>query len=124
MSHKHHHNCNNHLAALESEEDEKTFVGLSVCAGVTDGDRNVASVVEEKREEEEEEEEEGAIARTQREQTHKSIDGGCRHIPFINKESDLVDVEADDDSDEYDDFESTFGKLPSDDEQYLMKESG
>ncbi len=67
----HHHHCSNHLAALVSEEDEKTFAGLSVCAEVTDGDRNVESVVEGTREEEEEEEEEEAIARTQREQTHK-----------------------------------------------------
>jgi hypothetical protein len=66
----HHHHCSNHLAALVSEEDEKMFAGLSVCAEVTDGDRNVDWVVEGTREEEEEEEEE-AIARTQREQTHK-----------------------------------------------------
>ena len=67
----HHHHCSNHLAALVSEEDEKTFAGLSVCTEVTDGARNVESVVERTREEEEEEEEEEAIARTQREQTHK-----------------------------------------------------
>lgn len=114
----HHHHCSNYLAALVSKEDENTFVCLSVCAEVTDVDRNVESVVEVTREEEE------AIARTQREQTHKQIDGGCRHNPFINKESDPADVVADDDGNEYDDFEMTLGKLPSEDEQYLMMEAG
>ncbi len=119
----HHHHCSNYLAALVSEEDENTFVCLSVCAEVTDVDRNVESVVEVTREEEEEEEEE-AIARTQREQTHKYIDGGCRNNPFMNKESDPADVVADDDGNEYDDFELTLGKLLSEDEQYLMMEAG